>query len=459
MIRLFNVYFPKRTLLLLTRESLLIWSVLIATALVHFGRASSISLLDEYGYVKLGMVAVICMFFLYCSDPSITQGSPKTHSHCLRGLGLASIVTALVYAAVPSLQLYRGFAALGIAITGLTLVAHRKVSFALAKTTELEAVVILGEGRFAASLATVIQERPELGFRLVGYVGNEWKSASASYVIRRLGGVEDLLQVATQVGAKRIIVAMGEQRSQLPVDELLALKTSGVAVQDGIDFYEVALGKLPVENVRRSWLIFSPGFKVSRLTLLYKRILSVLVASFGLLVLSPLIVLIALAIKVDSAGPVVFRQKRIGMNGAPFLLYKLRTMYTNADNGGYARPAESHDNRVTRVGRLLRRFRLDEVPQLWNILRGDMYLVGPRPFVIEQEQDCARQIPLYSQRWTVRPGVTGWAQVQRGYCASLKDNIDKISYDLFYIKNMSMSFDLLIILKTIKIVLSAQGGR
>jgi exopolysaccharide biosynthesis polyprenyl glycosylphosphotransferase len=462
MIKLFNVHFPKRTLLLLTTESLLICSVLLATALIHFGRESSTALVAHYGYFKLGVVAIICIFFLYCSNlyaPSFVGGSPKTHSNFLRGLGIACIVIALLYSIVPSLQLYRGFVIVGITVIAIILITHRQVFFEFLKTAELESVVILGDGRFATSVAKVFRDRPELGLRLLGYLGNEWKTANFETNVRRLGGIEDLLLITNQLEVDRIIVAMGEQRRKLPVNELLALKTSGVAIQDAADFYEVALGKLPVENVRTSWLIFSPGFKVSRVTLLYKRVLSIILASFGLLLLSPLIALIAIAIKLDSKGSVVFSQRRLGLNGTPFVLYKFRTMRTNADNGGYARPVEHDDERVTRVGRLLRLFRLDEVPQLWNILRGDMYLVGPRPFVIEQEQDCARQIPLYVQRWTVRPGATGWAQVQRGYCASLQDNIDKLSYDLFYIKNMSISFDLLIILKTIKIVLSAQGGR
>jgi exopolysaccharide biosynthesis polyprenyl glycosylphosphotransferase len=416
-----------------------------------------------FEYFKLGIVAIICICFLYFNNlytPAFAGSSPKTDFLYMRALGFACLIVALLYLLIPPLELYRGFAAFGITAIVIVLLAHRAIFSAFTSNAgRPEVVVILGEGHFAVSLAKAIMNRPDLGFRLGGYLGNEWSLSDASRSVQRLGGIEDLLKVTNQLRVGRVLVAMGEQRSKLPVDELLALKMSGVVIQDGIDFYEAALGKLPVENVRMSWLIFSQGFKVPRATLLYKRVFSIVVVTVTLLLLFPLILFIAVLIKLDSKGPVIFRQKRIGINGKLFVLYKFRTMKSNADEGRYARPATYNDDRVTRVGVFLRRWRLDEIPQFLNILLGDMYLIGPRPFVPEQEQDCARQIPFYRQRWTVRPGATGWAQVQRGYCATLQDNIDKFSYDLFYIKNMSVGFDLLIIAKTIKIILSAQGGR
>jgi lipopolysaccharide/colanic/teichoic acid biosynthesis glycosyltransferase len=170
-------------------------------------------------------------------------------------------------------------------------------------------------------------------------------------------------------------------------------------------------------------------------------------------------VLIAFAIRIDSKGAIIFRQPRIGKDGKTFTLFKFRTMYMNADLGGVPLPVQENDNRVTRVGRWLRRVRLDEIPQLYNILLGHMSFVGPRPFVPNQELELAHQIPLYAQRWTVKPGATGWAQVQRGYCATIEDNREKLAYDLFYIKNLSIGLDLLILFKTVKILLLRRGGR
>jgi sugar transferase (PEP-CTERM system associated) len=463
MLKLFNVYFPKRTVALLFVEAALVCAALLGATFLHYGVQTPLMLSVKYGYFKVGFLAAICFFFLYCNDlyaPSSLRNSPVVLSRFIKGLGIACLVVAPIYYLVPSLQFFPRFAITGVTLAAIFLVFNRQLFFAVNRSTEYsETVVILGEGRMASSVARVIQHRPELGLCLLGYLGSEWHPSFDVKQPMHLGEIEDIAGLASQNHIGRVIVAMGDQRKKLPLDDLLALKTSGVIIQDATDFYEVAMGKLPVETLRLSWLIFSPGFKVSTLTLIYKRGVSLLLATTGLLLLLPLIALIALAIRLDSPGPVIFRQKRIGLGGQPFTLYKFRTMHADADRGGYARPVEHNDQRITRVGRILRRFRLDEIPQLYNILLGDMYFVGPRPFVPEQELECASQIPLYAQRWTVRPGATGWAQVQRGYCASLQDNIDKLSYDLFYIKNMSFGFDLLVLFKTIKIVLSAQGGR
>ena len=258
---------------------------------------------------------------------------------------------------------------------------------------------------------------------------------------------------------QRVIVAMSDGRAKLPVDSLLDLKTAGVAVQEGAEFYESATGRIPVNTARPSWLIFGPGFRISKVQSFYKRLVSLSISFIGIIVLSPLMLVTALAIWLDSPGPIIFRQVRIGMHGLPFTLYKFRTMYHEADQGRDPLSVQANDRRITRVGRRLRQFRLDEFPQLFNILMGHMALVGPRPFVCNQEFELVEQIPLYKQRWSVRPGATGWAQVQRGYCATLQDNVEKLAYDLFYIKNMSIGLDLLILLKTFEIVLAGIGGR
>lgn len=462
MVKLFSIYVPKRVLQLIGVESFLIGGALYCVALFHFGPDTS-ALDSESGYLKIAFVAGVCLPVLYYSDvysPSCLRKTGALLSRLVKGLGVAAILISLVYYCFPAAELYRGFATTGICLTAGVLILNRHLFVAVNGTGKRGGpVVVLGDGALAAAIAAVIEDRPELGFRMAGYLGGEWTGEPGRRKARRLGGVTDVALVTSQVRPSRVIVAMAERRCALPVDDLLVLKTSGVVVEDGTDFYEITSGKLPVESIRPSWLIFSPGFKVSRLTLIYKRVVSIVIAFIGLLVLLPIVGLIALAIRLDTPGPIIFRQKRIGLRGQPFTLFKFRTMHVNADQGGYARPAEHGDPRVTRVGRILRRLRLDEIPQLYNILIGEMHFVGPRPFVPEQETDCAAQIPLYTYRWSVPPGATGWAQVQRGYCASLRDNVDKLAYDLFYIKNMSVGLDLVILFKTIKILFSAQGGR
>jgi sugar transferase (PEP-CTERM system associated) len=462
MVRLFNVYFPKRTLLLLISEGGLIFMALVASVFVCLGANAEMAFRDQHGFLKIALVGTICIFCVYYSDlydPTIVSNRREVPARLIHGLGIACLIVAALYYTFPSCQICRGFAIVGISLIGISLIAYRHMFFAFNNSARMaDTALIMGEGPLAISLAQEIQTRPELGLRLAGYLGQEWDSGPANGP-RRLGSIGELSEVVTRFPIQRIIVAMNDRRSKLPVQELLALKTSGVMIQEGSDFYEITTGKLPIDTLRLSWLIFSPGFQVSKLMLIYKRLFSLILAGVALIVLLPVMALVALAIWIDTRGSVIFRQPRIGKDGLPFTVYKFRTMHDGADLGGDPLPVRENDTRITRVGQWLRRFRLDETPQLFNILMGHMYFVGPRPFVPNQELELARQIPLYTQRWTVKPGATGWAQVQRGYCATLEDNNDKLAYDLFYIKNMSIGLDLLILFKTLKIVLLGRGGR
>jgi exopolysaccharide biosynthesis polyprenyl glycosylphosphotransferase len=280
-----------------------------------------------------------------------------------------------------------------------------------------------------------------------GEAGAEHDAPSASAELRRLVDTYNI---------RRVVVAMGERRGRLPVELLLDLKEEGVVIQEGSELYESVTGKVYLDSLRPSTLLFSPTFEVSTFSLIVQRIMA-LVVSLTLLVLTlPVMLIIALAVKLDSRGPVIFRQKRVGLRGRLFTLYKFRSMREGSDG---VRPAEMQDERFTRFGRWLRASRLDELPQLWNILLGDMQLVGPRPFVPEQEEALRDCIPFYKLRWGVRPGVTGWAQINRGYCATVEDNTEKLAYDLFYLKHFSVGFDLLIIFKTAKTLLLGRGAR
>jgi lipopolysaccharide/colanic/teichoic acid biosynthesis glycosyltransferase len=212
-------------------------------------------------------------------------------------------------------------------------------------------------------------------------------------------------------------------------------------------------------SLRPSVLLFSDGFQVSPLMLVFKRAVSVMGSVIGLALALPVMAVIAVVIRLGSRGPAIFRHERIGKDGKPFTLYKFRSMYEGADLDGRARPVHAEDPRCTRVGRWLRRSRLDELPQLFNILRGAMDFIGPRPFAADMEAELAHKIPYYSKRWAVKPGATGWAQVRKGYNETLEDNIEKLGYDLYYIKNVSVGLDFLILLETLKILLLGRGGR
>jgi exopolysaccharide biosynthesis polyprenyl glycosylphosphotransferase len=245
----------------------------------------------------------------------------------------------------------------------------------------------------------------------------------------------------------------------LPVQALLTCKLRGIDVEDGTTFYEKMSGKIMLENLRPSWIIFSADFSASPLWRLGKRIADILLAALGLLLAAPFMLVIAVMIKADSCGPILFTQERVGQRGELFTLFKFRSMRVDAEATTGPVYADVNDVRVTRIGRWLRRFRLDEFPQLLNVLKGDMSFVGPRPerlFFVEQ---FVKEIPFYIQRLSVKPGITGWAQVNYTYGANVNDALEKLQLDLYYIKNMSFLMDLFILLKTVKITVRGEGAR
>jgi sugar transferase (PEP-CTERM system associated) len=258
---------------------------------------------------------------------------------------------------------------------------------------------------------------------------------------------------------KKVVVDFQERRAISPTRELLKCRVDGIDVLDGNKFYENLTGKLTVKSLNPSGLIFSDGFQKSRLRQYLKRTVDLILSILMLIVCSPLIVAIAVLIKIDSKGPIFFSQERVGEKNRIYRIYKFRSMVDNAEEESGPVWAESEDDRVTRVGKFIRKFRFDEIPQLYNVLKGDMSFVGPRPereFFVKQLEDL---IPYYTIRYTVKPGITGWAQVCYGYGASVEDAIEKLNYDLFYIKNMSTLMDIMIVLRTIKIVLFSNGAR
>jgi sugar transferase (PEP-CTERM system associated) len=254
------------------------------------------------------------------------------------------------------------------------------------------------------------------------------------------------------------VVALADRRGQLPIDELLRAKLDGVRVEDAATTYERMTGKILVDDLRPSWLIFSDGFQASRVTRFAKRLFDLTGALIGIVVAAPLMLLTAIAVRLESPGPVLYRQERVGEHGRLFTLYKFRSMRIDAEQGTPIW-ATSHDTRVTRVGRFIRLTRLDELPQFWNVLRGEMSFVGPRPERLFFVQQLAESIPFYMARHAVRPGVTGWAQVRYRYGASVEDALEKLRYDLYYIKHRSLVFDLTILVDTIKVMVCRKGAQ
>ena len=464
MIRFLNAYFPARTLLLGASEAFLVAFGFVAAAVARLGMDEANLMLNyQRGFLKILVVAAVftvCMYYFDLYDSGVCSNKREVLTRLVQVFGTVCILLAVLYYVFPLLQLGREICLIGFIFVALLLVGLRELFMVVnAMPKFAERALILGDGPLAKPLMTEIESRAELGMRIVGQLVEDGRYAANPAEEPETGRFERLAEQVESFRANRIIIAMGERRGRLPIEALLQLKGRGVRIQDGAEVYEAITGKVPVESLRLSWLLFSPGFQVPRFLLVYKRTLSFVVSLVGIVATMPLMALVAVAIRLDSPGPVIFRQKRVGQGGAIFTLYKFRTMLDGADRDGNHKPAEATDKRFTRLGRWLRRSRLDELPQLFNILRGDMYFVGPRPFVPNQEQECVEKIPYYSQRWAVKPGATGWAQINRGYNATIEDNVEKLAYDLFYIKNMSVGLDLLILFKTTKTLILGRGSR
>jgi sugar transferase (PEP-CTERM system associated) len=465
-LRILNAYFPTRVLLLAVLEVITMFSVLLIAYCIRFGPDSTLVVFYENGWERIAIVCVVCSLCVYyydLYDSVILASSREVFIRLVQSVGSACIILALLYYLYPSIRIRAALFVPAVLVMGTCLVGWRKLFSLLSYSRGFgERVLVLGEGPLAGSLAKAINARPAIGLRLIGFVGCT-SEPNRLGALQHLGDLAELAQIVAAEQINRIVVTMQDRRAMLPVERLLELKTQGVLVEDGSAFYEILTGKVPLESLRLSQLLFSSGFFFSRGMLLYKRMSSVLISLVCLILALPLMALIALAIWIDSGTPILFRQKRVGEGGTIFTLYKFRSMKiqgnVNANGNGKPQPAQDMDKRFTRVGSWIRRLRVDELPELYNVLRGDMHFVGPRPFMLEEEEDLARQIPFYNYRWTIKPGVTGWAQIHRAYCATLEDNKEKLSYDLFYIKNMSVGLDLLILFQTVKTLLLRRGAR
>ncbi len=470
MIRLFNAYFPTRTLLLTLSEAILVTAGFLVAVLLSTGTAvdARIYLLYENGAGRIALVVLVFLILMYyfdLYDSSILTNRREVVTRLVGVLGCTFVALALLYYTFPEASLTGSVLWSGIIMIAVAVPVWRSCFFVLNRSARFaETTAIYGDGPLAAPLIQAISLRPELGLRVAGYVGSEPQIAAIPSV-----DPGDLVEFVKREGVRRIIITMGDRRGKLPVGELLKLKASGVQIQDGPEYYETVTGKIPLESLRLSWLLFSPGFHVRTPLRVYKRIFSFFFGSLGVIISSPLMALSALAIRLDSPGPVIFRQERVGEFGKPFTVYKFRTMFVDAkpfrtpirdpNSNHIGTPAQFDDPRITRVGKWLRRTRLDELPQLFNIVKGDISFVGPRPVPPHEEEQCAAIIPFYKERWLIKPGATGWAQINRGYNATIEDHRDKLAYDLFYIKNVSIGLDIYILFATFKILLLGRGGR
>lgn len=459
MIRIFNRSVPVRGVALRIAEALLVFVALFLAGESRIGEHLNWAA-TRYGQVGLaGSVILLSMYCLDTYKPQVTTHQARSLSRIIQAMGLTMLIVAAIPHSWPWVHIDVPSLLVGMVMLGAALALSRYLFAEFVTSPKFaEPAVVWGSGPLAANIIRELRRRPDLGIRVVGVVEHAHLGKTFEGV-RFLGSPEKIWPMADSGETRRIIVAIGERRGCLPIDRLMALKAAGFVIEDGKELYEELTGRVWLDGFSVGSLLFSRRFKTSWISLFVNRAVSMFFAIIVLFIAAPVMVLTALAIRLDSKGPIILRQTRIGVNGQPFTLFKFRSMFVGAERAETTVPATRDDPRCTRVGKWIRRLRLDELPQLLNILRGDMYFVGPRPFVPDQEASLVQLIPNYRQRWARRPGATGWAQVNRDYCASIEDNIEKLSYDLFYIKNQSLGLDLVTLVKTFKILLLGRGGR
>ena len=456
MIRLFNVYYPVRTLVLLIGEALIVWtSFLLGTVLV-LGEDSYIALNYDYGYYKIFAVTVLvllCSHWLDLYDTARLNTKGELYFRLLLMPGVMAFILAGIAYVKPNYLVKGNAAELGLLILTVALFGWRiGFTWLVQLPILVERVYVLGTGERAQRVVQGLRQNPELGIEIASWTGKMEGPVTRDTVATHL------LDVVNKQKIHRVIVAMPDRRGTIPMHELLDLRMQGVKIEEATSWLEKISGKIEVDNLYPSWLIFGQGFRRSPTFMLVRRLLSIVISLIGLVLALPLIPLIMLAIRLDSKGPVFYTQTRVGKGGRHFKVVKFRTMRLDAEAGG-PQWAGDNDPRVTRIGKFLRSSRLDEIPQLWCVLKGDMAFVGPRPERPEFIEMLSKEIPYYGVRHMVRPGVTGWAQVRYKYGATVQDSREKLQYDLFYIKNASIGLDMLIMFQTVKTVLLRRGAQ
>jgi sugar transferase (PEP-CTERM system associated) len=409
------------------------------------------------------VIAIVFQLSMHLNDIygfSGTRPSWEYAGRLCRALAMATGTLCVIYFLTPELTIGRGVFIIAMVLSsGFLALWHMLLRFYLVSRAPHTNLLVLGTGNLAREAVREILAHPELGIKVLGFVDDNPQLVGVSIVNPKVIGLyEDLPKIVANNKVDRIIVGLKDRRGKLPIQDLLELKTRGVAIEEATTFYERVAGKIPIENLKPSWLVFNAGFSVTKRALLEKRILSLLVSSVLLVVFSPIILLLIALIKLDSKGPIFYKQERVGQDGKSFMLVKFRSMRADAEDETGPVWAKEDDDRITRLGGVMRRTRLDELPQLYNVFRGDMSLVGPRPERPHFVQQLAESIPFYPLRHVVKPGLTGWAQINYGYASTLDHTVEKLQYDLFYIKNMSWVLDTLIILETIKTVLVKKGS-
>jgi exopolysaccharide biosynthesis polyprenyl glycosylphosphotransferase len=460
--RLFRVSIPKSILVLIASEFLWMFGTLLLMGQLVMGDEFSLFLWLDDGFYRLLIVVGSTMLVLYFLDLYNTFVYPSKLlllQTFVIALGGVLIIQSVIGYLFPGWIAPRSILLPGGLLISILFVPWRTAFVRIfMPALGTEAVLFLGANPLAQEIVRSIRERPELAIRPIGFIDDSYPAGEEIAGVKVLGKLSDLVEVVDKTRPNRIVVGMDERRQKLPVEDLLHMRFSGLHIEEAAVTFQAAFGRVPTRGLRHSQLIFSSELGPVPRNLQIQTLYSVLLAAIALVILSPVLLLVALAVRLSSRGPVLFRQTRVGIRGKNFTIYKFRSMVANAESETGAVWATRNDPRITSVGRFLRKTRLDELPQLFNVIRREMSIVGPRPERPEFVGQLSSLISFYAHRHSVKPGITGWAQINYKYGDTIEDAVVKLEYDMYYIKNLSPALDVFIMLHTFKAMLSADMG-
>jgi sugar transferase (PEP-CTERM system associated) len=458
--------FSLRTIGLLLSDAAIIYGGVILALYLRLGvEGMRYELNEKNGWLKIALATSVCALILYfydLYDYTVMTNRRELMLRLVQALGIAWALLALVFYFVPPLLIGRGVSVISVPLVLVLLLGWRFLIHYLTGHPEIgEKIIVVGTGQAARDTAEAVLERRDAGYRIVGFVTeNGIKPNTKIGETTVIGTTAELDQIVRSEKVDRIVIAVRERRGTFPTETLLKMSLAGnVNIEECTSFFERVTGQVHVDMLRPSWLIFAGRPKDTRLKSAFREIVHRSLALIGLVLSLPIGVLTAVLIKLESRGDIFYRQERVGKNGKIFKVIKFRSMRTDAEKDGKPVWAIAGDERVTRVGRVIRKIRVDEIPQFWNIIKGEMSFVGPRPERPHFVAQLAEEIPFYEHRHLVTPGLTGWAQIKYPYGASVHDARQKLQYDLYYIKNQSLALDLVIVFETVKTVLFSKGGR
>ncbi len=455
-----------RTIGLLLADAAIIYGGIILALYLRLGvEGSSYQLNENNGWLKITLATAVCALILYfydLYDYTVMTNRRELMLRLVQAIGIAWAILALVFYFAPPLLLGRGVSVISVPLVLILLLGWRfSIHYLMGHPEIGEKIIVVGTGQAARDTVAAVSERRDAGYRIVGFVtenGIEPQTKIGGTTV--IGTTEELDKIVKNEKVDRIVIAVRERRGYFPTETLLKMSLAGnVNIEECTSFFERVTGQVHVDMLRPSWLIFAGRPKDTRLKTAFRETIHRGLGLIGLVLSLPIAILTAILIKLESKGAIFYRQERVGKNGRIIKVIKFRSMRTDAEKDGVPIWATASDDRVTRVGRVIRKIRVDEIPQFWNIIKGEMSFVGPRPERPHFVAQLAEEIPFYEHRHLVAPGLTGWAQIKYPYGASVADARQKLQYDLYYIKNQSLALDLVIVFETVKTVLFSKGGR